>query len=57
MYVLVDNRDLTNLDNPDPSLQHWPAVAAPGGLAVLACRVLPQEIGQGKAPRALVLSL
>ena len=20
--------DLTNLDNPDPSLQHWPAVAA-----------------------------
>ena len=28
VYVLVDNRDLTNLDNPDPSLQHWPAVAA-----------------------------
>ena len=27
-YVLVDNRGLTNLDNPDPSLQHWPAVAA-----------------------------
>ena len=26
--MLVDNRDLTNLDNPDPSLQHWPAVAA-----------------------------
>ena len=28
VYVLVDNRDLTNLDNPEPSLQHWPAVAA-----------------------------
>ena len=28
VYVLVDSRDLTNLDNPDPSLQHWPAVAA-----------------------------
>ena len=28
VFVLVDNRDLTNLDNPDPSLQHWPAVAA-----------------------------
>ena len=28
VYVLVDNRDLTNLDNPDPSLPHWPAVAA-----------------------------
>ena len=28
VYVIVDNRDLTNLDNPDPSLQHWPAVAA-----------------------------
>ena len=28
VYVLVDNRDLTNLDNPDPSLQHWPAAAA-----------------------------
>ena len=28
VYVLVDDRDLTNLDNPDPSLQHWPAVAA-----------------------------
>ena len=28
VYVLVDNRDLTNLDNPDPSLQHWSAVAA-----------------------------
>ena len=27
VYVLVD-RDLTNLDNPEPSLQHWPAVAA-----------------------------
>ena len=25
VYVLVDNRDLTNLDNPEPSLQHWPA--------------------------------
>ena len=36
VYVLVDNRDLTNLDNPDPysiGLQ-W----QPGGLAVLACR-------------------
>ena len=28
VYVLVDDRDLTNLDNPAPSLQHWPAVAA-----------------------------
>ena len=28
VYVLVDDRDLTNLDNPEPSLQHWPAVAA-----------------------------
>ena len=28
VYVLVDTRDLTNLANPDPSLQHWPAVAA-----------------------------
>ena len=28
VYVLVDNRDLTNLDTPEPSLQHWPAVAA-----------------------------
>ena len=28
VYVLVDNRDLTNLDKPEPSLQHWPAVAA-----------------------------
>ena len=28
VYVLVDNRDLTNLDNPEPSLQHWPAGAA-----------------------------
>ena len=28
VYVLVDNRDLTHMDNPDPSLQHWPAVAA-----------------------------
>ena len=28
VYVLVDNRDLTNLGNLDPSLQHWPAVAA-----------------------------
>ena len=28
VYVLVDNRDLTNLDHPEPSLQHWPAVAA-----------------------------
>ena len=28
VYVLVDNRDLTNLDNPDPLLQHWPAMAA-----------------------------
>ena len=27
VYVLVDNRDLTDLDNLDPSLQHWPAVA------------------------------
>ena len=28
VYFLVDNRDLTNLYNLDPSLQHWPAVAA-----------------------------
>ena len=28
VYVLVDNRDLTNLADPEPSLQHWPAVAA-----------------------------
>ena len=27
-YVLVDDRDLTNLDNRHASLQHWPAVAA-----------------------------
>ena len=37
VYVLVDNRDLTNLDNPDPSLQHW---QQPGGPAVLAFRAL-----------------
>ena len=28
VYVLVDDRDLKELDQPEPSLKHWPAVAA-----------------------------
>ena len=28
VYLLVDTRDLTVVDNVEPSLAHWPAVAA-----------------------------
>ena len=40
VYVLVDNRDLTYLDNPDPSLYSIGLQWQPGGPAVLACRAL-----------------
>ena len=33
VYVLVDNRDLTNLDNPDPSLTGIGLQWQPGGLS------------------------